>query len=176
MKYFIYVTNIIQFSCSVVSDSLRPHELQHARPPCPSPTLEFTQTHGHRVSDTIQPSHPLSSPSLPTPNPSQHQGLFQWVNSSHEVAKVLGVSSPATVLPRNTQDWSPLDQTNIIVILKYSIWYKWKFIEFLTQVIKDWKKYTKYVYTHIERLGSCNILIIYDIATIGNVYSIYIWD
>ena len=43
----------------------------------------------HRVSDAIQPSHPLSSPSPPAPNPSQHQSLFQWVNSLHEVAKVL---------------------------------------------------------------------------------------
>ena len=51
--------------------------------------LEFTQTHVHRVGDAIQPSHPLSSPSPPAPNPSQHQSLFQWVNSSHEVAKVL---------------------------------------------------------------------------------------
>jgi len=50
---------------------------------------EFTQTHVHRVGDAIQPSHPLSSPSPPAPNPSQHQSLFQWVNSSHEVAKVL---------------------------------------------------------------------------------------
>ena len=50
---------------------------------------EFTQTHVHRVSDAIQPSHPLSSPSQPAPNPSQHQSLFQWVNSSHEMAKVL---------------------------------------------------------------------------------------
>ena len=50
---------------------------------------EFTQTHVHRVSDAIQPSHPLSSPSPPAPNPSQHQGLLQWVNSSHEVANVL---------------------------------------------------------------------------------------
>ena len=50
---------------------------------------EFTQTHVHRVSDAIQPSHPLSSPSPPAPSPSQHQSLFQWVNSSHEVAKVL---------------------------------------------------------------------------------------
>ena len=50
---------------------------------------EFTQTHVHRVSDGIQPSHPLSSPSPPAPNPSQHQSLFQRVNSSHEVAKVL---------------------------------------------------------------------------------------
>ena len=50
---------------------------------------EFTQTHVHWVSDAIQPSHPLSSPSSPAPNPSQHQSLFQWVNSLHEVAKVL---------------------------------------------------------------------------------------
>ena len=50
---------------------------------------EFTQTHVHRVGDAIQPSHPLSSPSPPAPTPSQHQGLFQWVSSSHEVAKVL---------------------------------------------------------------------------------------
>ena len=49
---------------------------------------EFTQTHVHWVSDAIQLSHPLSSPSPSAPNPSQHQSLFQWVNSSHEVAKV----------------------------------------------------------------------------------------
>ena len=50
---------------------------------------EFTQTHIHRVIDAIQPSHPLSSSSPPAPNPSQHQSLFQRVNSSHEVTKVL---------------------------------------------------------------------------------------
>ena len=50
---------------------------------------ELTQTHVHWVGDAIQPSHPLSSPSPPAPNPSQHQGLFQWVNSLHQVAKVL---------------------------------------------------------------------------------------
>ena len=50
---------------------------------------EFTQTQVHRVHDAIQPSHSWSSPSPPAPNPSQHQGLFQWVNSSHEVAKIL---------------------------------------------------------------------------------------
>ena len=48
---------------------------------------EFTQTYVHWVSDAIQPSHPLSSPSPPAPNPSQHQSFFQWVNSLHEVAK-----------------------------------------------------------------------------------------
>ena len=51
--------------------------------------LEFTQTHVHWVGDAIHTSHPLSSPSPPAPSTSQHQGLFQWVNSSHEVAKVL---------------------------------------------------------------------------------------
>ena len=66
----------VQFSHSVVSDSLRPHESQHARRPCPSPAPGFTQTHVHWVSDAIQPSHPQSSPSPPAPNPSQHQGLF----------------------------------------------------------------------------------------------------
>ena len=62
---------------------------------CSTPSLpvhhqlpEFTQTHAHRVSDAIQPSHPLSSPSPPAPNPPHHQSLFQWVNSSHEVDKV----------------------------------------------------------------------------------------
>ena len=51
--------------------------------------LEFTQIHVHRIGDAIQPSHPLSSPSPPTFNLSQHQGLLQWVSSSHQVAKVL---------------------------------------------------------------------------------------
>ena len=50
---------------------------------------EFIQSHIHQVGDAIQPAHPLSSPSPPAPNPSQHQGLFQWVNSSHKVVKVL---------------------------------------------------------------------------------------
>ena len=79
----------VQFSCSVLSDSLRSHESQHTRPPCPSPT-PGVHSNLHPLScDAIQPSHPLSSPSPPAPNPSQHQSLFHWVNSSHEVAKVL---------------------------------------------------------------------------------------
>ena len=64
-----------------MSDSLWPHGLQHARPPCPSKLLEFTQTHAHWVGDAIQPSHPLLSPSLPTFNLCQHQGLFKWVST-----------------------------------------------------------------------------------------------
>ena len=50
---------------------------------------EFTQTYVHQVSDAIQPSHPLWSPSPPAFNPSQHQGLFQWVSSWHQVARGL---------------------------------------------------------------------------------------
>ena len=90
---------------------------------------EFTQTHVYPVGDAIQPSHPLSSSSPLAPNPSQHQGLFQWVNSSHEVAKVLEfqlqhqsfqwtprtdllwnglVASPCT--PRDSQESSPTPQ------------------------------------------------------------------
>ena len=79
----------VQFSRSVVSDSLQPHESQHASLPVHHKLPEFTQTHAHRVGDAIQPSHPLSSLSPPAPIPSQHQGLFPCVNSSHEVAKIL---------------------------------------------------------------------------------------
>ena len=75
---------------------------------------EFTQTHVQRVRDAIQPSHPLSSPSSPAPNPSQHQSLFQWVNSSHEVAKVTGVSALASFLPKKSQGWSPSEWTGWI--------------------------------------------------------------
>ena len=63
---------------------------------------EFTQTHVHQVGDAIQPSHPLSSPSPPAPNPSQHQGLFQRVNSSHEEAKVLEFQ-----LQHQSFQWTP---------------------------------------------------------------------
>ena len=82
--FTIWATSSVQFSHSVMSDSLWPHESQHARPPCPPPTPGV-----HQVSNAIQPSHPLLSPFPPAPNPSQHQSLFQWGNSSHEVAKVV---------------------------------------------------------------------------------------
>ena len=92
----------VQFSHSVVSDSLCLPGLQHARLPCPSPTPEFTQTHAHWVGDAIQPSHPLSSPSPPAFNLSQHQGLFKWVSSSHQVAKVLELQ-----LQHQSFQWTP---------------------------------------------------------------------
>ena len=83
------LSSVSQFSRSVVSNSLRPMNCSTPGLPVHHQLPEFTQTHIHWVGDAIQPSHPLSSPSPPAPNPSQHQSLFQWVNSSHEVAKVL---------------------------------------------------------------------------------------
>ena len=81
------ISTSAQVSCSVTSDLCDP--MNHSTPGLPvhHQLPEFTQTHVHRVSDAIQPSHPLSSPSPSAPNPSQHQTLFQWVKSPHEVAK-----------------------------------------------------------------------------------------
>ena len=78
---------------------------------------EFTQTHILAVGDALQPSHPLSSHSLPALNLSQHQGLFKWVSSLHQVARVLGVSALTSVLPMNIQDWFPLGWTGWISLL-----------------------------------------------------------
>ena len=134
------VFSSVQFSRSVVSNSLQPHESQHTRPPCPSPTP--------RVHPNSCPSsqwcHPaISSSVVPfssCPNPSQHQGLFQWVNSSHKVAKVLEfqpqhqsfqwtprtgllqnglVGSPCS--PRDSQESSPAPQFKSINSLAFSL-------------------------------------------------------
>ena len=98
-------------SCPTLCDTMN-HSMPglpvHHQPP------EFTQTHVQWVGDAIQPSPPLSSPSPPAFNLSQHQGLFQWVSSWHQVAKVIGVSASTSVLPVNTQDWSPLEWTGCI--------------------------------------------------------------
>ena len=108
------VSPSVQFSCSVTSNSLQPHGLQHTRPPCPSPTPGVPQTHVHWFGDAIQPSHPLSFPSPPTFDLSQHQSLFQWVNSLAWGGQSIGVSASESVLPMNTQDWSPLGWTGWI--------------------------------------------------------------
>ena len=102
----------VKFSRSVVSDSLWPHESKHARPPCPPPTPVAQPV--HRASDAIQPSHPLSSPYPPAPKPSQHQSLFQWVNSSHGGSQSTGVSALASFLPKKSRGWSPLEWTGWI--------------------------------------------------------------
>ena len=85
------LSSSVQFSSVTQSCSTLCDPMNHSMPGLPvhHQLLEFTQTHVHRVGDAIQPSHPLSSPSPPAPNPSQQQGIFQWVSSSHEVAKVL---------------------------------------------------------------------------------------
>ena len=119
----------VQFSCSVLSDSLWPHEPQHARPPCPSPTARV-HPNPCPLSQWCHPT--ISSSVVPFPpvfNLSQHQGLFKWVSSSYEVAKVLEFQlqhqsfkwTPRTDLlsngligtpchPRDSQESSPTPQ------------------------------------------------------------------
>ena len=79
----------VQFSPSVTSDFCDPMECSAPGFPVHHQLPELAQTHVHHVSDAIQPSHPLSSPSPPAFNLSQHQGLSKWVSSLHQVAKVL---------------------------------------------------------------------------------------
>ena len=81
--------SLLQFSCSVLSDSLWPHEPHHTRPPCKLLTPGVYPNSCPLSRWAIQPSHPLSSPSPPAFNQSQHQGHFKWVSSSHQVAEVL---------------------------------------------------------------------------------------
>ena len=82
--FAIHLKHSVQFSHSVVSDSLWLHGLQPTPGlPVHNQPLEFTQTHVHWLKDAIQPSQPLLSPSPSTFNLSQHQGLFKWVSSSH---------------------------------------------------------------------------------------------
>ena len=104
----------VQFSSSVMSDSLRPHESQHARPPCPSPTPGF---HSNSCPST-RGCHPAISSSVipfsscPQPLPASESfpmsQLFTWGGQS------IGVLALASVLPMNTQDWSPLGWTGWI--------------------------------------------------------------
>ena len=128
-KLWVDYFSSVQFSHSVVSDSLWPHELQHARPPCPS-LIPGVHSDSSPLSQWCHPA--ISSSVVPfssRPHPSQHQSLFQWVNSLHEVAKVLEfqlqhhflqrnpradllqnglVGSPCS--PRDSQESSPIPQ------------------------------------------------------------------
>ena len=128
--------------------------MQHARPPCPSPPPGVTQTYVHWVGDAIPPSHPLSSPPLPALNLSQQKDLFQWVCSSHQVAKVLEfqlqhqsfqwifrtdfllhglVGSPCS--PRDSQESSPTPQFKSIN--SSALWkpHTWKVLLWRTEVL-----------------------------------------
>ena len=98
METYIQFTSVAQ-SCLTLCD---PMNRSTPGLPVHHQLLEFIQTHVHQVSDAIQPSHPRLSPSPLAPNSSQHQGLFQWVNSSHEVAKVLEFQ-----LQHQSFQWTP---------------------------------------------------------------------
>ena len=126
-------------SCPTLCD---PMDCSRPGSPVHHQLLELTQTHVHWVGDAIQPSHPLSAPSPPAFNPSKHQGLFKWVSSSHQVAKVLEfrlehqsfqwtprtdllynglVGSPGS--PSDTQESSPTPQFKSINSLVLSFLY-----------------------------------------------------
>ena len=92
----------VQFIHSVVSNSLRPHELQHARPPCPSPTPRVHPNPCSLRRWYYPTSHLTTSLSPPALNPSRHQGLFKWVSSSHNLAKVLEFQ-----LQHQSYQWTP---------------------------------------------------------------------
>ena len=144
---FSSVTQLCPTRCNPMNRSTLGLPVHHQLP-------EFTQTHVHRVGDAIQPSHSLSSPSPPAPNPSQHQGLFQWVSASHEVAKVLEfqlqhqsfqwtprtdllwnglVGSPCS--PRDSQESSPTPQFKSINSLVLSFLHN----PTLTSIHDHWK-------------------------------------
>ena len=101
---------------------------------------EFTQTHVHQVSDAIQTSHPLSSPSPPAPNPSQHQSLFQWVNSLHEVIKVLQ-------LYHHSSQRNPRAAVKVLHSICQQIWktHQWP---------QDWKRLKRSVFIPIPKKGN----------------------
>ena len=151
----------VQFSHPVISDSLGTHEPQDTRPPCPLPLLESTQTLVHWVGEAIQPSHPLSTPSPPAFNLSQHPGLFQWVSSSCQVATVLEfqlqhqfvqwtprtyrlqdglVGSPCS--PRDSQESSPTPQFKSINSSAMSFLYS----PTLTSIHDCWKNYSLWTF------------------------------
>ena len=108
---FVFAISSVQFSCSVMSDSLQPHELQHARPPCPSPSPRIysnscpsSQWCHPAISSSVIPfsSFPQSLPASGSFSTSQ---LFAWGGQS------VGVSASASVLPMNIEDWFPLGWT-----------------------------------------------------------------
>ena len=117
--YFFILENLmcissVQFSCSVLSNSLQPHELQHGRPPCPSPT---PVVHSNSCPSSRRCHSAISSSvvtfsscpqSLPASESFSMSQLFAWGGQS------IGVSASASVLPMNTQDWSPLGWTGWI--------------------------------------------------------------
>ena len=109
---------LVQFSHSFMSDSLRPHELQHAGLPVHHQLPEFTQTHVHWVSDTIQPSHSLLAPS-PAFNLQSYpaSGSFPMSRLFTSGDQSIRASASASVLPMNIQGWFPLGLTGLISLM-----------------------------------------------------------
>ena len=116
------IRHSVQFSRSVMSDSLRPHESQHARPPCPLPTLEvytnscpFSQWCHSGISSSVIPFYSCPQ-SLPASESFPMSQLLAWGGQT------IGVSASTSVLPMNTQDWSPLEWTDWISLQSKGLW------------------------------------------------------
>ena len=114
-----YFLSSVQFSCSVASDSLWPHESEHARPPCPSPTpgvypnpCASSRWCHQAISSSVIPFSSCPQ-SLPASESFPMSQLFTWGGQS------IGVSASASVLPMNTQDWFPLGWTGWISLQEY---------------------------------------------------------
>ena len=133
--------NPVQFSSVAQSCLTLCDPMNHSTPGLPvhHQLPEFTQTHVHRVGDAIQPSHPLLSPPPPAPNPSQHESLFQWVNSSHEVAKVLEFQ-----LQHQSFQWTPRtdvlwkSSVNLMSVKFFKIdWYTYRITKDIHQITSN---------------------------------------
>ena len=150
MFQFSSVTQLCPTLCDPMNHSTPGIPVYHQIP-------EFTQTHGHWVGDAIQPAHPLASPSPPAFNLSQHQGLFRWVISLHQVAKVLEfqlqhqsfqwalrTDLPYDGLvgylcsPRDSQEFSPTPQFKNFNSLVLSLLYS----ATLTSIHDQWKNHS----------------------------------
>ena len=112
-KFICIISFSVQFSFSVVSSSLQPHELEHARPPCPSPTPGVPQTHVHRVSDAIRHLI-LCRPLLLLPPIPPSSRVFSNESTLHVSWPSYWSFSLGSFLPKNTQDWPPSEWTGWI--------------------------------------------------------------
>ena len=122
LSFLISTFSSVQFSCSVVSNSLRPHESQHARPPCPSPTPGVHSNsrpsswwYHLAISYSVVPFSSCPQ-SLPASQSFPMSQLFAWGSQS------IGISAFASVLPKNTQDWSPSEWTGWISLQSKGLW------------------------------------------------------
>ena len=149
----VFPSNLCCCCCSGMSNSLQLHGLQHARVPCPSLFPRVCSNSCPWVGDASQPSHPLSSPSPPALNFSQHQGLFQWVSSLHQMAKVKELQSFQWIAridflqdwlvwspwsSRDSQESSPTSQFKNLNFLVFSFLYS----PTLTSIHDHWKNHS----------------------------------